>query len=77
MVRLLADENFNNHILNGLRRDLATLEIERVQDCELLSALDNAVLEWAARHGYVVVTHDNKTMAPIAAGRVANALPMA
>lgn len=61
-MRFLADENFNNEILRGVRRRVADSEIIRVQDTELASKPDSLILEWAARHGYIVLSHDVNTM---------------
>lgn len=38
MMRFLADENFSNRILRGLRRENAEADIVRVQDTEIYSA---------------------------------------
>lgn len=62
MMRLLADENFNNDILRGLLRQLPTLDIVRVQDTILYKAPDPAVLAWAAQENRVLLTHDVQTM---------------
>ena len=35
MMRLLADENFDNRILRGIRREKTDVDIVRVQDTEL------------------------------------------
>ena len=77
MLRLLADENFNNHILHGLRRELPDIEIARVQDWYLMNTDDRVVLEWAAENGYVVLTHDQSTAPPLAYERVGNRSVMA
>ena len=76
MLRLLADENFNNHILHGIRRQMPSIELERVQDCYLMSADDDTVLEWAATHDYVVIAHDRRTVPPRASERVRQGLAM-
>ena len=47
-MRLLADENFNNEILRGLRRRVPDVDITRIQDTELAGQPDTLVLEWAA-----------------------------
>lgn len=49
----------------------------RVQDTELLGADDPAVLEWAAREGRILLTHDWDTMTKFANDRIAQGLPMA
>jgi len=67
---LLADENLNNDIVRGLRRRKPNLDIVRVQDVGLSGADDPAVLEWAAREGRVLLTHDVCTITHYAYERV-------
>ncbi len=62
MLPFLADENFNNVILRGLRRRLPTIDVVRVQDVGLLGAEDPSILEWAAGEGRIILTHDVNTM---------------
>lgn len=70
MLRLLADENFNNDILRGLRRREPRLNIIRVQDTPLYGAEDPSVLAWAAEEDRVLLTHDASTMTAYAYDRV-------
>src|SRR5689334_8777214 len=76
MVRLVADENFDKLILTGLLRQKPDLDIVRVQAVGLTSASDSRVLEWAAQENRIVLTHDRKTLVPIAYQRVAMGQPM-
>ena len=62
MIRFLLDENFNGKIVRGLRARRPDVDMIRVQDTDLLGADDAAVLEWAAREGRVLLTHDLDTM---------------
>ena len=66
MLHLAADENFNGDIVRGLRRRDPDLDLIRVQDVGLSGADDDAILEWAANEGRVVVTHDISTLADYA-----------
>src|SRR5690242_6460103 len=70
MPKLLADENFNKQIIQGLLRRQPDLDIVRVQDVELGGQDDPIVLEWAAQENRVVLTHDEATMAPYANERL-------
>ncbi len=70
MLRFLADENFNNDIVRGVRRRNPAIDIARVQDEGLSGADDPAILEWAAQAGRVVLTHDVSTMTRYAYDRV-------
>jgi hypothetical protein len=62
MLRLAADENFNNDIVRGLLRRKAGLDIVRIQDTELAGADDPAVLTWLAHADRVLLTHDVSTI---------------
>jgi len=75
-MRFLADENFNNEILRGLRRRVPEVEITRVQDIELVSQPDPEVLAWAAEHGTIVLSHDVNTMRGFFYDRVNSGLPV-
>ena len=76
MLRFAADENFRRDIVQGLRRRYPELDIATVQERGLQTAPDSAVLEWAAREGRVLLTHDLSTMGVAAYERVAEGLPM-
>jgi predicted nuclease of predicted toxin-antitoxin system len=76
MLRFLADENFNNNILRGLLRRMPDLDVVRVQDVGLSGADDPAVLEWAAREGRLLLTHDVSTVTRYAYIRVEEGKPM-
>src|SRR2546421_7690507 len=76
MLRLATDEDFNNRILRGLLRRRPDLDIVRVQDAGLSGRGDAEVLEWAAREGRVLFTHDVTTMKQAVDERIAAGLPM-
>lgn len=76
MLRLAADENFNNDIVRGLLRRRPDVDIIRVQDAGLSGADDAAVLEWAAQEGRVLLTHDVTTLTRYAYERVKAGKPM-
>ena len=76
MLKFVADENFNNDIVRGLWRRNPNLNVVRVQDAGLSGAKDPAVLDWAAREGRVVLTHDVSTLTHFAYQRVDAGLPM-
>ena len=75
-VRLLTDENFNGAILRGLVRRLPDLDIVRVQDVGLMNTDDPEILEWAAKEGRVLLTHDVATITMYACERVSQGLAM-
>ena len=76
MISLAADENFNNDIVRGLLRRKPDLDIVRIQDEGLSGADDQAVLEWAAQKGRILLTHDVSTITRYAYDRVRSARPM-
>ena len=49
MLRLSADENFNNDLIRGVIRRMPDLDIVRIQDAGLRGADDQTVLEWCAQ----------------------------
>lgn len=76
MLRLLADENFNGYIVRGLLRRRPDMELVRVQDAGLSEADDPGILEWAATHNYILLTHDRATVPDFAYTRVTADQPM-
>lgn len=76
MLRLATDEDFNNRILRGLLRRKPDLDIVRVQDAGLTGRGDAEVLEWVAREGRVLLTHDVTTMKRYADERTSDGSPM-
>ncbi|MCX5803766.1 MAG: DUF5615 family PIN-like protein, partial [Proteobacteria bacterium] len=61
---------FNNDIVRGLLRRKPDLDIVRVQDAGLSGADDSRVLEWTAREGRILLTHDVSTMTRYAYERI-------
>ena len=72
-LRFLADENFRRAIILGLLRDEPELDIVRVHEVGLMGKPDPVVLEWAADHSRIVLSHDKRLSAyaheRIAAGK--------
>jgi hypothetical protein len=62
MMKFVADEDFDNHILRGLLRRQPNLDIIRVQDTDLAGAKDSNVLNWASQEQRILLTHDVNTM---------------
>ena len=71
MLRLLADENFNNAIVRGVRRRKPDVDLIRVQDVGLSSADDPTVLAGAADEGRVLLINDVTTITKYAYVRIA------
>jgi hypothetical protein len=62
--------------LDGLRHILSEFDVLRVQDTEIYQAEDTTVLEWAANHSRIILSHDVQTMIGYAYDRVKADLPM-
>ena len=77
MIRLLADQDFDERILRGLLLRNTEVDILRLRDIGLSAADDGEVLAYAASSGRVVVTHDVNTLVGLAHRRVRLAEPMA
>jgi predicted nuclease of predicted toxin-antitoxin system len=75
-LKSLADENFLSAIVRGLQRQNSQLDIVRVQEHGLQQTDDRLILEWAANHNRIVLTHDLRTMPDFAYTRVAQQLKM-
>ena len=76
MLKLATDENFNNDIVRGLLRREKHLDLVRIQDAGLSGATDPELLEWAAREGRVILSHDVSTLTRCAYERVSKGLSM-
>lgn len=77
MIRFLADENFNGHIVSGVRRRLPEVNIVRVQDVGLEATDDRTILNFASGEGRVVLTHDVDTMVSFAYDVIVSGAPFA
>jgi hypothetical protein len=71
MLRMGADENFDNDILRGMLRRAPDLDVRRVQDAGLTGADDPTVLAWAADEERILLTHDVTTLTHYAQLRIA------
>jgi len=72
MIRLLADEDFNNDIVTGVKRRNPGVDLVCVRDTDVAGRPDREVIAWAASQGRVLLTHDVNTLIRTAADRVAN-----
>jgi len=76
VLRLLADQNFDERILRGVRKDLPDIDLVLVRHVGLKDAADPVILAWAAEDARLLLTHDVTTMSHFAYARVADGLPM-
>ena len=72
MLRFAADECFNMHIVGELRRRRPLLDIATAEERGLRSASDEGILEWTAREGRVLLTHDANSLCGLAYQRIRN-----
>jgi predicted nuclease of predicted toxin-antitoxin system len=77
VIRFLTDENFNSHIISGVRRRLPEVDIVRVQDIGLDATDDRTILDFASGVGRVVLTHDVDTMVSFAYDSIVSGAPFA
>ncbi len=61
-AKFLADANFNNRIIKGLRRRESLVDFQTAEEAGLAGKSDLEVLEIAADAQHVLVTHDRKSM---------------
>ena len=72
----LADHDLNEHIVDGVLRREPSIRLIRVREVGLDKRPDHEILEYAAREGLIVVSHDVNTMPAPAFSRVEEGLPM-
>lgn len=60
--RFLVDHDLNEHIVDGVRRREPGIEFVRTRDVGLAESPDDEVLEYAAKNGLIVVSHDVNSM---------------
>jgi Domain of unknown function (DUF5615) len=76
MIGLLVDENFDERIVRGLLRLIATADVIRASEVGLRQQMDPVVLEFAAEKRRILLTHDVNTVPAYAYERIAQRKPM-
>ncbi|MFB2896877.1 DUF5615 family PIN-like protein [Aerosakkonemataceae cyanobacterium BLCC-F50] len=76
MLRFVADENFNYHIIKELQNRQPELDILWIKDINFSVKDDDKLLEWASQEGRILLTHDVTTITEFANQRVAAGLAM-
>ena len=74
--RFLADEDLRHGIVLAVRRLEPLMRIVTVQDVGLRASSDKDVLEFAATHRWLMLSHDVNTMRSMAERRIADGLPV-
>jgi predicted nuclease of predicted toxin-antitoxin system len=77
VISFLADENLKRKIVTGLLRRNPSVDVVRAQDAGLTGVDDRILLEWAARQGRVLLTHDVQTLVGFAWELISLGKPMA
>ena len=62
MLKLFANENFDNTVVRGLLQRNPNIDLVRVQDVGLSRENDPTILAWAAQENRVLLTHDVATI---------------
>ena len=75
--RFLADHDLNEHIVHGVLRREPAIEFIRAHDVGMHERSDGEVLEYAAEHQLIVVSHDVNTMPANAYARIRTGIPVA
>ncbi len=75
--RLLADHDLNEHIVHGVLRREPAIEFIRERDVGLHGHSDAEVLEYAATHQLIIISHDINTMPTAAYARIRAGTPVA
>lgn len=75
MIRFLTDECLHGDLVRAMQRHLRDVDWVRAQDMGLMGAKD-PVLQWAAEHGRILLTHDLQTIPHYANDRVRAGLHM-
>src|SRR5438270_5949868 len=78
MWRLALDHNFNLALWAGVMQQYREpdLDVVRLSAVGLAATPDELILAWAAQEGRILLTHDAKTIPPLAYARVAAGLAM-
>jgi hypothetical protein len=76
MLRFIADENFNGAIVRGVFRICPDIDLLTVREASIAGISDPALLDWAAGHQRLVLTHDVRTMPAFVQERVSLGLSM-
>lgn len=74
--RFLADNDLNEHIVTGFARRCPGGEFLRVRDLGMATTADAAILDYANRNNWLVVSHDVNTMPAAARERIGTERPM-
>ena len=75
MIRFLADEDFDGHVISGVRRRYPEVQIQTIQELGMSGTPDPDILEWATQRDLVVLSRDRNSMTAFAEDRIRRMLP--
>lgn len=75
-VRFAVDEDIDERIIRGVLRRDDDVDFVSVKDVGLRGVADEYVLEWSAREGRVLISHDRNSMCGEAIERIDQKLRM-
>jgi hypothetical protein len=75
--KFLADHDLNEQIVIGVLRRAPQATFVRVRDVGLADQLDPVIINFAAEHGFILVSHDVNTMSAAAYARMEQGQSMA
>ena len=75
MLRFVADENFNYHIIKELQNRQPELDIVCLHTIGLAGIDDAKLLQWASQEGRILLTNDVTTITEFVNQRIAQELP--
>lgn len=61
-IRFQADADFNEHIIDGIRRRNPIIDFQTADEAGIRGLPDPDVLAFAASEGRILVSHDRRTM---------------
>ena len=76
MIRFLADEDFDGHVISGVRRRYPEVQIQTIQELGMSGTPDPDILEWATQRNLIVLSRDVNTMTAFAQDRIRRGLPL-
>ncbi len=74
--RFLADHDYDEDILDGLLRHQPDIDVVLAREVEMSRSPDPEFLDYAAREGRIVLSHDRNTLIGHAYQRLTAGLPM-
>ncbi len=75
MIRFLADEDFDGHVISGVRRRHPEIQIQTIQELGMSETPDPDILEWATQRDLVVLSRDRNSMTAFAEDRIRRRMP--